>query len=148
MTIQIEGLDGLIIKLHLTEAAVDDETATAALLAGGRILVEEVQANIVSRGLVKKGKLRDSVIVKKTETLAVSVYSKMNWAKIHEFGGVISVKKAPFLVFNAGSGVRKVKMVHIPARPFMRPAVEAKQRAAIDKIAEVLSQKLRDVIGF
>lgn len=148
MTIQIEGLNGLIIKLHLTEAAADDETVAAALLAGGRILVEEVRANIVSRGLVDTGQLRDSVAVKKTGTLEASVYSKKSWAKIHEFGGVISVKKAPFLVFNAGSGVRKVKMVHIPARPFMRPAVEAKQEAAIEKIAEVLSQKLREVIGF
>lgn len=46
------------------------------------------------------------------------------YAMIHEFGGRIEAKNAPFLVFQLPDGEwRKVKFVNMPARPYLRPAL-------------------------
>jgi len=46
------------------------------------------------------------------------------YAMIHEFGGRIEAKSAPFLVFQLPDGEwRKTKFVNMPARPYLRPAL-------------------------
>jgi phage gpG-like protein len=50
----------------------------------------------------------------------------LNYALIHELGGVIVPKKAKALAIPQADGsVRLVKKVTIPARPYLRPAADA-----------------------
>ena len=47
------------------------------------------------------------------------------YSAIHEFGGVIRAKRAPFLRFQTQDGEwHSVKRVRIPKRPYIRPTVE------------------------
>ena len=67
------------------------------------------------------------------------VGTKVIYARIHEFGGTIRAKRAPFLVFKLADGTfRRVKSVTIPARPYLQPAI----KWARPRIAQLLRRGL------
>ncbi|MCB0252571.1 MAG: phage virion morphogenesis protein [Anaerolineae bacterium] len=68
--------------------------------------------------LVDTGTLRSSITLRSTKSTAEIGTNKIQ-APIHQFGGVIRAKHAPFLVFKTPTGYAKKKSVRIPARPFM-----------------------------
>lgn len=69
--------------------------------------------------LLDRGHLRDSVH-HAVEGLTVRVGTNLKYGAIHQFGGVIEAKNAEFLIFRRrGGGFVKVKLVTIPARPFL-----------------------------
>lgn len=51
------------------------------------------------------------------------VGSPLSSAKAKERGAFIQAKRGPYLVFNAGDGVRKVSAVRLAPRPVVGPAV-------------------------
>lgn len=70
--------------------------------------------------LSDSGQLRGS-ITSEASGNQVAVGTNKIYAGVHQFGATISAKSAPFLMFNlpGGLGLRKVKEVQIPARPFL-----------------------------
>lgn len=55
---------------------------------------------------------------------SATIGNRVIYARIHEFGGVIEPKNAPFLVFRTADGEwHSVSSVTIPARPTLRPAM-------------------------
>lgn len=64
--------------------------------------------------------------------------TNLEYARIQEFGGTI-VPKGQFLrwVNDAGEEVF-ARSVTIPARPYLRPAFDMKEREAVDAMAAVL----------
>ena len=46
------------------------------------------------------------------------------YAEIQEFGGVINAKNHPYLVFKYNGQWVKKKSVTLPARPYVRPAIQ------------------------
>lgn len=148
MANDILGMEQLTIKLNLAAMALDSDAVNEALTAGGELLVRAVSGNIRGQGLVATGALEKSFRVTRVGPMSLAVGSPLSYrAKIHEFGGVISVRQARWLVFNAGSGVRKKKSVFIPARPFVRPALESTRPAIMDLIREKLLTQLKTAIG-
>lgn len=119
----------------------------AAAEAGGGVVETYAKLN-VSRGRpglnVDTGNLVNSISVAKgsqSETYAeVSVGpSDVEYAAIHEFGGVIMPLRAKMLSW-VEDGVRVfAKMVHIPARPYMRPALDEH----VDDITKAVETVLR-----
>ena len=67
------------------------------------------------------------------------------YAAIHEFGGVITPKKAKALSFEIGGELIFAKSVHIPARPYLRPAFDTNLEKAKSEIAVVLTKLLGEV---
>jgi hypothetical protein len=55
--------------------------------------------------------------------MAARVGSPLVSARAKEKGAFIAAKRGDYLVFDAGSGVRKVRDVRLPARPVVGPAV-------------------------
>ena len=95
----------------------------SAAAAGGHVIEGAAKINVSDQpgGLhVRSGALRASIHVsesKQTETYAeVAVGPTVVYARIHEYGGVITTANA---------------IIHIPARPYMRPAVDENE-ARID----------------
>jgi HK97 gp10 family phage protein len=55
------------------------------------------------------------------------------YAAIHEFGGIILPTNGPYLVFKGSDGNWvKTKSVHMPARPYIRPAIDEHGQEALD----------------
>lgn len=90
--------------------------------------------------LVDRGHLRDSVTFE-VEGGALYVGTNLVYGAIHQFGGEIVARNAPFLAFRDGDGWARAKSVTIPARPYLglSPGDEHElERIAQDHIARLL----------
>lgn len=95
-----------------------------ALNATGDVVEAKAKDNVRAQGLILEGRLR-SGIARRTiawDEVIVGVFDVI-YAAIHEFGGVITPKRAKWLVFDVDGETVFTKKVTIPARPYMRPAV-------------------------
>jgi phage gpG-like protein len=109
------------------------------------ILEAEVIENLNNKVLrVITGRLKSSVRVffddrignlYKT-VLVVGGGQRVKYARIHEYGGVIRPRRKPFLFFRVGGQwIRTLKVV-MPARPFVKPAIEKRKDDMYQYIAK------------
>jgi phage gpG-like protein len=116
----------------------------------GAIAEDEARANASGRVLQRRsGELARSIrrVVEATPQGAqvglLAGSSQVRYARIHEVGGVINGR--PWLVFQVRPGEwRQVERVIIPARPYLRPAMEVAERA----LPAVLEAHVRPVLRF
>ena len=151
------------------------EVLVNALLAGGVVVLDAAHINILAQHLWKTRHLSRSLhqeVVEQSSTHAkIEVGTDLEYAVIHELGGVITPKRARYLAIPVNGatgspldrddlhpvltgsgdlvlvdeiGVQFVlkKSVMIPAQPFMRPALDDN----VDKIVEEVSAVLRQQI--
>jgi len=115
--------------------------------AGGHVVEGHAKINAGSGrpGLrIKTGALVNSINVsegKKTKTFAdVDIGTNIIYARIHELGGTISAVTAKALHWiDAATGEHRVaKSVHIPARPYLRPALDENEPSIIKAVTAEL----------
>jgi len=125
------------------EVLKEFRAATVKALSGAAIVVQnEIKLTMGKHGsgrggkpspagnppAVQTGALRRSIQtdLSQVETrLRARVGSNLRYARIQEFGGTITAKNKPFLVFRLPDGsFRRVKRVRLPARPYMRPGLK------------------------
>ncbi len=121
-------------KFAAVRSSITSDILMDAAKAGGHEIEKYAKDNVSAGrpGLeTQSGTLMNSINVtesKKSETFAeVGVGpSDVIYAEIHEFGGVIVPDTKQFLSWIDGKTGDRVfaKMVHIPARPYMRPAID------------------------
>lgn len=125
MTLNVDEFAGQLRELQL--AAVD--AMGDAALAGVFALEALVKENIVSNFTMRSGNLLNNWntrIESRSATQATAVLSTSTvYAAIHEFGGVIRPTHARMLAWTDESGVfHMASSVTIPARPYLRPAMD------------------------
>jgi hypothetical protein len=90
----------------------------------------------------KSGKFADSITrtepVQRGDRLTARIGSPLVSARAKEKGAFIQAKRGPYLVFNAGDGVRKVGSVRVPPRPVVGPAVKRFPQFMRDRLVERL----------
>ena len=101
--------------------------------------------NIQTGALVNSIQTTDGVVISPTQVW-ISVGTNMVYARIHEIGGTIVPVNAKMLSWEGEGGERIFAgAVHIPARPYLRPAMDenegkitlavgANLRAGLDKV--------------
>lgn len=98
---------------------------------------------------VVTGTLRRSIQVQPARpvgsgTWSGSVGPTVVYARIQEQGGTIRPRRGPFLVFRGeDGGLVHVRQVTIPARPYLRPAVEEFRGRGAATLARVLGEAMR-----
>jgi len=130
MSSNLQGLDQLSKTLSELARGASGEQMVPAIRDGGFII--EGYAKINVRDKLNKhptGNLMNSIQTQTTkveDTLAeVSVGTGVEYAAIHEFGGIIVPKKASGALVFFIDGQRIVTMsVNMPARPYLRPAAD------------------------
>lgn len=142
----------VVLENHFRDVkeAITGEMLMRAAKMGGGVIETYAKLN-ASRGRpgleVDTGNLVNSIRVEEdeqSETFAsVNVGpSAVEYAAIHEFGGIIRPLHKQMLSW-VEDGVRVfAKMVQIPARPYMRPAVDEHE----DEIRQVMEATLRTQI--
>ena len=142
--VRIEGMDKLRAKFEAMADAVKAETASNALEAGATVIQMYAQDNIRTKlNKHPTGFLANSVTVKK-EGKGVTVGPRnVVYAAIHEFGGTIVPLNAKMLHFMIDGKDVFAHAVRIPARPYLRPAVDAH----IPEITQAIGDALRGLIG-
>ena len=132
----------------LKQAAEKSAIAMRKGLKRSAIIIEGEAKRIVYDGHPDhlkggKGRLRGSITHQVDESgLTAKIGSNVIYARIHEFGGVIKAKNAPYLMFKGEDGWVRVKEVTIPARPYLKPAFEEKGEEASQAFLNVVYEEL------
>jgi len=123
------------------------EKLLPAVKAGGFVVEGAAEINIREK-LYRHptGNLMNSINVKAGKTTAhsasVTIGTNVIYAAIHEFGGTIKAKNAPYLCFVVDGNFVKTKSVEIPARPYLRPALNDNK----GKIVQAMGVQLAKLI--
>jgi len=106
-----------------------------ALYDGGLVVEAAAKRNIKLRDLIDTGDLRSSMTTEKNMSAGyVVVGTNKIYAAIHEFGGVIKPRTAKLLSW-VQNGVRIfATSVTIPARPYLRPAIDDNHREIVNAV--------------
>ena len=145
--VKIEGFDEFAADLGRLSSAARSATVLDALEAGAYVIMAHAQEN--ARNQLNKhplGFLTNSIGVRKEgKTVQVGVFGVI-YAKIHEFGGVITPRGKKNLAFQVDGQWVFTKKVTIPARPYLRPAVDNHLGEIKDAIADALRGLLQGAI--
>jgi phage gpG-like protein len=169
----LAGYRELDYELLALMQMVTPERRVIALMEGALVLERWMKFNIKKQGLIDTRNLTHQTIAQPESSRSVSVGPRnTNYAAIHEYGGIITPKRAKNLAIpltgtakNArsprnfagelhvqgkalvdASGMAQyalVKSVTIPARPYVRPALDEHGDEAISRIAD----RLREFAG-
>jgi len=117
-----------------------------AFMQGGFVFERAIKQNIRKQQLIDTGNMRASIRAVLVKRATVVVGTHVVYAAIHEFGGTIRAKNAPFLVFKMGNQWVRVKSVNIPARPYMRPAFDKNHKKVVDTIGKELRHGIYRIV--
>ena len=129
--------------IHKVLAQTSGHALGEAAIAGILLIRELVKDNIRYQGLVDTAALLNSWIYKlerasRTKAEAWTATDRV-YARIHEFGGVIRPKTANALRFQTKDGNWVItQSVTIPARPYVRPALDENKEAIASAIIHQL----------
>jgi len=134
---------------HFPDAirAVSGDTLAKAVMAGGQVVeayakinVNETFSSHATGGAGLAGSIQ-TVLDKADESSAeASVGPTVVYGRIHELGGTILPIHGEYLTFQTYDGQwHKVKVVHMPARPYLRPALDSHQ----DEILQAVGYQLK-----
>jgi phage gpG-like protein len=151
---EIRGLDQLDANLAaIVSKAVDPQSGIVNALDEGsrREIVPEVRKNIYANFNVITGEFPAGVITRKINQYRVDVLVNRVYAAVQEYGGTFNItprQRAFFWAkwYETGDTMWKALALSssytIPARPYFRPAIDAKSEAA----ARVAADRLYDII--
>ena len=119
-------------------AAASGDNILKALLAGGEVVRNHTKLNIQAQELVDTSNLLNSISVQegsggKTDA-TVEIGTNVEYAAIHEFGGTVQQTNA------WGRGISQT--IHIPARPYLRPALDENTNSIVSAVETSLSESI------
>ena len=131
------------VKWHGREVKIAIDKQLKRNLNMAAILVQRAARDNVRSGgksglHVITGTLHRSITTEVKGFIA-RIGTNLKYARIHELGGIIRPKSAKALHFTVGGRHRQAQVVHIPARPYLRPALHSNKR----KIEKILSTPMR-----
>ena len=140
----IQGVEELSRKITQMTAEIVNRAMPDALYFGGQALERSVKKSITNKHLILTSNYKDSITTERMKDGNTVVFTNTIYSRIHEFGGTITVRDAPFLVFPIGRGENqvwvRVKSVKMPARPHWRPALVEGQKDILDNIVGTLEK--------
>ena len=173
-TTQIIGKEELLAKFKALGEVAGQATLERAVVAGGLVIQNAAKAKVKDNALIKTGNLRRSIHMEMTDangkSATLEIGTDVEYAAVHEFGGVITPKKGKYLAIPVGNykdsplnhkNLRAVKTragnlvlmdrdgtvqyvlktsVTIPAKPYLRPAMDEHQSEAEDEVGKVFKQ--------
>ena len=145
VSVEVIGLPEFAAALARLGAVAAENNLILAAKAGAMPI-----RNAAAEGAPKKTRtlsrsIHIEVLSSSRASVEVMVGTDVIYAAIHEFGGVITPKKAKALAFEIGGELIFAKSVHIPARPYLRPAFDTNLEKAKSEIAAVLTKLLGEV---
>jgi HK97 gp10 family phage protein len=158
LTISLQGDKQLLAALQQLSQDMQGELLEKALTAGAMIVANDAKR----RAPVKTGNLRRSIHIggqgagaeggdigrpaQPANGAAVQVGTNVEYAAIHEYGGIITPKTAKALRFKIGDKWVMTQRVQIPARPYLRPALDENEAAVKDEVSKALQALIEQAV--
>jgi hypothetical protein len=128
-------------------AGLKGETLEKALMAGGQVVEGAAKVNVEKTFSSKSmggaglgGSIHTVVVSRGSNSCLVHVGPSVIYGRIQELGGVIKPVTAKMLSWVNAEGERIfANMVHIPARPYLRPALDEN----IDKVNQAIAFQIK-----
>jgi len=140
MSFEFKDLDRFKTRLKALGKAAAEVMGKAAL-AGAELAEGYIKDNIRDQKLIDTSNMVNNVRAKLDST-----EGQMAEASVGPRGVKYKAKNKPFLVFQTKDGAwHSVKAVHIPARPYMRPAFDEHRDDINTVMARVIDRKLKEV---
>ena len=141
MTIDIQGGNGINRFLKNAEKAFSDRVIMNAMKVAALIVQNEAKA----KAPYKTGTLRRSIQIGEVPAqLAVKIGTNLVYAPMQEYGGMVVPKKAKFLhFFIDGKEIFTKGPVHIPAHPYLRPALGQNKEQVLMAVRDAVNRQLR-----
>ena len=123
-------------------AAASGDNIMKALKAGGEVVRNHAKLNIQAQELVDTSNLLNSISVQEgsggKSDATVEIGTNVEYAAIHEFGGAIHQTNA------WGKGIEQT--IHIPARPYLRPALDENENDIKAAVGQSLVDQITGVL--
>ncbi len=168
---QIVGIKEFKRQLEKLDDAAAERALVTAAKAGALPIRNEAAERAPKRTRTLARSIHIEVLESSRYRCVVAIGTNLEYAAIHEFGGVILPKNARFLAIPVGTLVGSPRLhdlhvartrggtyllmdqagnvqyllrrsVTIPARPYMRPALDTKKGEALSEMAATLKQAL------
>jgi len=133
-----------------------DQVADALAEAAKLIMIQAIQ-NAHAKGLYKRGNLIKSIGVKKVNQFRVDIVVEVVYGAVHEYGlekqRITPRQRRFFWAMYASTGDEMWKALAlsatytIPARPYVRPAIESKKEAAAERFADLISKSMQEAVS-
>jgi len=144
--VELEGDKELLRKLRQLDSAVAGQALRTSFTSGAAIFRNSAATKAPKLTRTLSRSIHVEVLSQTKARITVMVGTDVVYARIHEFGGVITPRQARFLAFEIEGQLIFAKRVHMPARPYMRPAFDENVQRVAQEIGEVLrSQIMRAV---
>lgn len=94
---------------------------------------------------IRSGRLARSLrarVHQRGDRLVGELSSDLPYAGVQEYGAVIQARKARYLKFRVQGRWVQARRVVIPARPYLRPALEEAQRVLEDYLFQALEEEM------
>lgn len=142
LTMTISGSQALQDLVSRLSGPALDEAIVRGLKAGGLVFQSAAQGYAP----VRSGNLRSSIHLEQTGAREVTVGTDIVYARIQEFGGVVTPKRAKMLHFVVDGQDVFAHSVTIPAHPYMRPAYDTRSGAALDAVQAAIRAQLAGLL--
>lgn len=112
--------------------------------AGAKVVQDAARANVRAKlNRNSSGRLEaDIATVFENDREATVGPRTVIYARIHEYGGIITPQRARVLAFEVDGKMIFARRVTIPARPYMRPAYDSKRRAAQEAMSKQVDAEI------
>ena len=147
MGVEVEGLDSLLLRLRRLGDIRNFTPIKRALIRVGSGLAAQIRIELRRSGLRRRtGDLANSIDFDIREgNLGPEVVAGsfgVRYAAVHEFGATIRPRRAKALRFQIpGGGWVTTKRVTIPARPYVRPALDKRKERILQILSKATTQK-------
>jgi HK97 gp10 family phage protein len=164
MSIQMQavGVKDLTSQLRKIARSMGGVNTANALAAGAQVIVEAAQENVLEKGIYDTGALYDSIRAKKVNQYRVDIEVGVPYAAAHEFGYdggkevTITPRQRAFFWFKYYETANEMwkalalsttyTLAAVPARPYLRPAIDENKHATAlavkVELARILTRKL------
>lgn len=143
VAMHVRGAQALRANLGKLAAAGSGRNLATAARAGGLV----VQNDAKVRAPKRTGNLARSIHLEVTESTktraVVTVGTDVEYAAAQEFGAVITPKSAKALHFQVGGKDVFAQVVHLPAHPYLRPALLENQDKVVAEVAAALKDLMK-----
>lgn len=150
------GLKDLNDNLKRIAAVVGGKELADSLAKGAQEIVWQAQQNVMKQGLYDTMALHDSIQPRKVNQYTVDIEVGVVYGAVHEYGlerQVITDRQRRFFwakFAETGDDMWKALALSvtytIPARPYLRPAVDEAKKAAVLMTAQSLGGKFSHVV--
>jgi HK97 gp10 family phage protein len=146
--VTLQGGKELLAKLNKLGELGQTRVLRNAVFAGLLPITNEAQRLAPYKSGTLRRSIHPEIVTERNDYVEGATGTDVIYAAQREFGGTITAKNAPYLVFKTEDGrLVRVRSVTQTAKPYMRPALDSKRTEAVDEVRDALLDQLNKLIS-